>query len=164
MYISRVVFFFVFRIYLTFWYTYSKKNFLIRIFLRGAISVQRGEILLPDSKRPRKSRKNGSKLDNVTVLSRIHTLSLQFVEKYLVLCFLTFRIINNRCKECQIFLQRLKTWGMTVMNDVTTQLEPILPFVRSFETGSKISPVWTLIAPRRKLQSKKLFLLCISER
>ena len=38
--------------------------------------------------------------------TRIYTLSLQLLEKYLVLCFLTFRIIINRCKECQIFLQR----------------------------------------------------------
>ena len=38
------------------------------------------------------------------VISRIHTLSLQLLEKYLILCFLSSRIINNRCKECQIFL------------------------------------------------------------
>ena len=35
----------------------------------------------------------------------IYSSSLQLLDKYLVLRFLTFRIINNRRKECQIFLQ-----------------------------------------------------------
>ena len=80
--------FFTFRIYLTFWYTWQK-NFLIWIFLRGAISVQTGEILLPVSKWPQK-RKNGSKLgcDVITeVILRVfnrwrkiwHSLHLLFI-------------------------------------------------------------------------------------
>ena len=82
--------FFMFRIYLTFWYTQQKKNF-IWIFLRGTVSVQTGEILLPVSIWPRKAkRKNGSKLgwDVITeVILRVfnrwrkiwHSLHLLFI-------------------------------------------------------------------------------------
>ena len=73
-------------------------------------------------------------------------LNLQLLEKYLVLCFLTFRIINNRFEECQIFLQRLNSFFL----------------LRGyFETGSKISPVWMLIAPRRKIQIQISFAMYI---
>ena len=71
----------------------------------------------------------------------IHTLSLQLLEKYLVLCFLTFRIINNRCKERQIFLQRLKTRSMTTVMTSQSNLDPFFLLRGHFETGSKISPV-----------------------
>ena len=71
----------------------------------------------------------------------IHTLSLQLLEKYLVLCILTFRIINNRCKERQIFLQRLKTRSMTSVMTSQSNLDPFFLLRGHFETGSKISPV-----------------------
>ena len=73
--------------------------------------------------------------------TRIRTLSFQLLEKYLVSCFLTFRIINNRCKECQIFLQRLKTQSMTSVMTSQPNLDPFFLLRGHFETGSKISPV-----------------------
>ena len=36
------------------------------------------------------------------------------------------------CKECQLFLQRLKNRRLTSLNDVTDQLGPILLSTRSF--------------------------------
>ena len=75
------------------------------------------------------------------VETRIHTLNLHLLEKYLVLCFLTFRIINNRCKECQIFLQRLKTRSMTSVMTLQPNLDPFFLLRGHFETGSKISHV-----------------------
>ena len=36
-------------------------------------------------------------------------------------------------------------------------LDPFFLLGGHFETGSKISPVWTLIAPQRKIQIKKIF-------
>ena len=44
-------------------------------------------------------------MDNVASFTEFILLILQLLGKYLVLCFLAFRFINNRCKECQIFLQ-----------------------------------------------------------
>ena len=67
-------------------------------------------------------------VDNVTSFTEFIPLSLQF----LVLFFLSFRIINNRSKECQIFLQQLQSRSLTSVNDVTAQLGPILCLGCSF--------------------------------
>ena len=74
------------------------------------------------------------------VETRIHTLSLQLLEKYFVLCFLTFRIINNRCKVVVNFiLLRMSDLPPAIedsengfCNDVTAQLGPIVPFAWLF--------------------------------
>ena len=71
-------------------------------------------------------------VDNVASFTEFILLILQLLGKYLVLCFLAFRFINNRCKECQIFLQRLMTRSMTSVNDTTAQLGLILFFARLF--------------------------------
>ena len=46
-------------------------------------------------------------VDNVTSFTEFIPLSLQLLEKYFVLFFLSFCIINDRSKECQIFRQQL---------------------------------------------------------
>ena len=75
------------------------------------------------------------------VIPRIHTLSLQLLEKYLVLCFMTFCTINNRCKECQIFLQQLNTRIMTSVMTSQPNSDPFFILRGHFETVSTISPV-----------------------
>ena len=95
------------------------------------------------------------------VETRIYTLSLQLLEKYLLLYFMIFCIIKKRCKECQIFLQRLKTRSMTTVMTSQPNLNPFFLLRGHFETGSKISPVWTLTAPRRKVQIKNFFAMYI---
>ena len=93
-YISLVGFF-IFRIYLTFWYTYQKEFFDLEFLGRNQRSNR--EILLPVSKWPRK-KKNGSKL-GCDVIYGSHTSSLQSLEKDLTL-FTSF-VYNTKSQETQ---------------------------------------------------------------
>ena len=128
--------------------------------MNWTISVQTGEILLPVSKWPCK-RKNGSNL-GCDVITRIHTSSLQSLDEDLT--FFTSVVYNTKSQETQIkiFLQQLKAQSMNSDIYVTlSNLDPFFLLRGHFESGSKISSVWTLIAPRRKIQIKNFFAVYI---
>ena len=83
---------------------------------------------------------------------RSHTSSLQLLEEDLT--FFTSVVYNTKSQETQnkIFLQQLKTQSMNSGIYVTlSNLDPFFLLHGHSEYGSKISPVWALIAPRRKI-------------